>query len=86
MSQTKYETFIFHYQFILSFPENAEVHMKLGEIYKSMDNFEMAKRHLNKAIELDGYFVIAFLNLAGLKTQVCFPFFFVPIMPTSLGH
>ncbi|KAK7102585.1 uncharacterized protein [Littorina saxatilis] len=50
-------------------PESAEVNMKLGDKYGDLDQHEKAIEYLQKAIDLDPYFVLAYTRLgASLST------------------
>ncbi|KAK3585952.1 hypothetical protein CHS0354_038494 [Potamilus streckersoni] len=51
-------------------PENAEVHMKAGQMYREMGNYVKARTHTEKAVQLDKHFVVALLNLAGLHFEL----------------
>ncbi|XP_052781456.1 uncharacterized protein LOC128218004 isoform X2 [Mya arenaria] len=54
-------------------PENAEVHMRIGELYSELNDFVQAENHLNKARQLDKFFLIATLNLASVKQKMVDP-------------
>ncbi|GAB1609248.1 hypothetical protein Ahia01_001210300, partial [Argonauta hians] len=45
-------------------PENAEVHLKLSEIYSLAGRYNEAFEHSTKAMELDPLFVVAYLTIA----------------------
>ncbi|KAH3876399.1 uncharacterized protein LOC127868474 isoform X3 [Dreissena polymorpha] len=51
-------------------PNNAEVHMKLGDLYKDIGELDKAVEHLNAAIKIDPLFLVAIMNLAGIKTKM----------------
>ena len=50
--------------------DNAEVHMKAGQMYKEQGDLNSALKQTEIAIKLDTHFVVAVLNLADIYSQV----------------
>jgi tetratricopeptide (TPR) repeat protein len=44
-------------------PDNEEVHLNLGRVYKEKDEFALAEKHLKRAIELDWNYALAYAFL-----------------------
>ena len=52
------------------FTDNSEIHMQVGQMYKDFGELDKALKYTARAVEIDPYFIVAILNLAGVYAQV----------------
>ncbi|XP_046558342.1 LOW QUALITY PROTEIN: F-box protein At5g06550-like [Haliotis rubra] len=52
------------------YPESAEINLRLGSLNQEINQMESAESYLEKAVQIDPYFVMALLTLAEVKAKL----------------
>ena len=72
-------------EMVIKFPDNSEVHMKAGQMYKELGDLNKALAHTDIALNLDKYFIVAMINQADTYSKVSFGTYFVHFMHAEYG-